>query len=464
MADNFYVTPNGRLMRDVQGGGGSGGRAVQYDVKALDMTPLEMTSALTGVYGPSVKALVQEAQASQGAYLGTFVPHAKRKMAAGRIFTGLTTATAGTAAGSTWHLSAAAGVVPFTHIAPIFQSLETGPITVTSTCVGAIDGLGSSGLPGSLPHSGITYYPGSFGGAASGVIPPRIGPEAPSLLIGDFTPCRALNPNNLGIYWLAIRAYFAGTGYSYRAAQNISGVAGSAGAIEGHGWNQINQNVDGVSVPANFTTNTAQVNQVITGFLTLTDMGGTVGLVTGDSTVAGVGTTSGCISGEVLAVYQLANAGIPMSIMNCGIPGAEPDKYGNFARNAVAQLGRYLSWAAYRVSSINEQCNTAARLEAHWAEAMRFVEACQSAGITAILETCTPQNLGSVANDVFRKALNDRVRAGRDWLVVDVDLAVSDPANPWQYLPAYNSGDNSHPSLAGYQAIAAAAKPVFATA
>jgi lysophospholipase L1-like esterase len=38
--------------------------------------------------------------------------------------------------------------------------------------------------------------------------------------------------------------------------------------------------------------------------------------------------------------------------------------------------------------------------------------------------------------------------------VVDFDKATSDPANPLQFLPAYDSGDHLHPKGTGYSAMA----------
>ena len=166
---------------------------------------------------------------------------------------------------------------------------------------------------------------------------------------------------------------------------------------------------------------------------------------------------------EGLSIYTLSGRGNKYSHMNCGIPGLLLP-FMALSRSTIASMGRYINHAIYRISSINDPCNTQAKQDAHWAEAMRFVEACQVAGITPILETCTPQNLGSVSADQYRKALNDQARAGDgvDWLVIDVDAAVADTGTlSWQYLPAYNSGDNSHPTLTGYQAIdTVAAEPV----
>jgi lysophospholipase L1-like esterase len=40
--------------------------------------------------------------------------------------------------------------------------------------------------------------------------------------------------------------------------------------------------------------------------------------------------------------------------------------------------------------------------------------------------------------------------------VVDFDKLLADPSHPAQLLPAYDSGDHLHPSLAGYRAMAQA--------
>ncbi len=384
----------------------------------------------------------------------------RRTMARGRILTGFNSATASTTAGSTWHLTAVADG-PFTHIAPVFQSLETGTITITSCAVAAI--LGSTA--GALPQSSATYLPVTFGGASSGTMPARIAAGVPSMYMGDMTPCQSLAADTNGMYWLAIRAYFAGTGYSYRTISSVTGLGGSGGQLLNHGWSQLTQVVDGVSVPANFTNSTGGTAQVISGFVTLNAIGGACIATFGDSTVAGVGSASGAVSGEGLSIYTLSAQQYKYSHMNCGIPGASPAAYGAFARNTLQTMGRYINHAIYRISSINDPCSSAAKQNAHWAEAMRFVEQCQDLGITPILETCTPQNLGSVVNDQYRKALNDQARAGDgvDWLVIDVDAAVADTGSlSWQYAAAYNSGDNSHPNLAGYQQIdTVAVRPVL---
>src|SRR5256885_2912408 len=54
-----------------------------------------------------------------------------------------------------------------------------------------------------------------------------------------------------------------------------------------------------------------------------------------------------------------------------------------------------------------------------------------------------------------RSALNEWIRTGKEYDgVIDFDAAVRDPNQPTKFLAQYQSGDNLHPSDAGYQAMA----------
>lgn len=53
-----------------------------------------------------------------------------------------------------------------------------------------------------------------------------------------------------------------------------------------------------------------------------------------------------------------------------------------------------------------------------------------------------------------RQAINDWIRApGHFDAVIDFDKAMRDPQQPQHFLPAYDSGDHLHPSVAGYRAM-----------
>lgn len=54
-----------------------------------------------------------------------------------------------------------------------------------------------------------------------------------------------------------------------------------------------------------------------------------------------------------------------------------------------------------------------------------------------------------------RQTVNEFIRtSGAFDGVIDFDKAIRDPDNPNRLLPEYDSGDNLHPSDAGYQAMA----------
>lgn len=82
--------------------------------------------------------------------------------------------------------------------------------------------------------------------------------------------------------------------------------------------------------------------------------------------------------------------------------------------------------------------------------------------LTVIGGTITP----FVGNDYYhpdaaaeaaRQAINDWIRTpGHFDAVIDFDRVVRDPARPDRLLPAYDSGDHLHPSMAGYRAMAEA--------
>jgi len=82
--------------------------------------------------------------------------------------------------------------------------------------------------------------------------------------------------------------------------------------------------------------------------------------------------------------------------------------------------------------------------------------------LTAIGGTITP----FVGNDYYhpdaaaeaaRQAINAWIRTpGNFDAVIDFDRVVRDPARPDRMLPAYDSGDHLHPSMAGYRAMAVA--------
>jgi len=73
----------------------------------------------------------------------------------------------------------------------------------------------------------------------------------------------------------------------------------------------------------------------------------------------------------------------------------------------------------------------------------------------ATLTPYVPAGYSAPAGEKVREALNDWIRTTKELDgVIDFDKAARDPANPTQYLPAYDSGDHLHPNDAGMKAMA----------
>jgi lysophospholipase L1-like esterase len=73
----------------------------------------------------------------------------------------------------------------------------------------------------------------------------------------------------------------------------------------------------------------------------------------------------------------------------------------------------------------------------------------------ATLTPYVPAGYSAPAGEKVREALNDWIRTTKELDgIIDFDKATRDPANPTQYLPAYDSGDHLHPNDAGMKAMA----------
>jgi len=71
-------------------------------------------------------------------------------------------------------------------------------------------------------------------------------------------------------------------------------------------------------------------------------------------------------------------------------------------------------------------------------------------------------NVFTPENEAKRQAVNQWIRTTREFDgVADYDLALRDPSNPVQLLPAYDFGDGIHPNDAGHEALARAIAPLL---
>jgi lysophospholipase L1-like esterase len=92
----------------------------------------------------------------------------------------------------------------------------------------------------------------------------------------------------------------------------------------------------------------------------------------------------------------------------------------------------------------------------------QMIERAHTHGIKVIGATITPYTESDyyhpgAESEADRQAINQWIRTpGHFDAVVDFDKVVRDPAHPAQLLPAYDSGDHLHPSVAGYEAMGSA--------
>ncbi len=88
----------------------------------------------------------------------------------------------------------------------------------------------------------------------------------------------------------------------------------------------------------------------------------------------------------------------------------------------------------------------------------QIIERAHAHGIKVFGGTLTPYEGAlyfSPQGETKRQAVNEWIRSGKAFDgVIDFDAAVRDPQHPSKFLPAYQSGDNLHPSNAGYKLMA----------
>jgi lysophospholipase L1-like esterase len=161
---------------------------------------------------------------------------------------------------------------------------------------------------------------------------------------------------------------------------------------------------------------------------------------------------------------RLIAANVPLSVLDGGISGNEllssgvgvlgPSGLSRFSLDALAQAG---VTDVIQAEGINDIGAGASASEVMGADQQLIADA-HAAGVKIQLGTLIPAG-GSIGLNAAAEAVRQQVNA---WIrtqqlsdgVVDFDAAVRDPSDPSQMNAAYASGDEIHPNLAGYQAMA----------
>jgi lysophospholipase L1-like esterase len=158
-----------------------------------------------------------------------------------------------------------------------------------------------------------------------------------------------------------------------------------------------------------------------------------------------------------------------MAVLNAGIAGnrvltggtSGPNVQARFDRDVLVQPG---VTHVIVLEGINDIGNASTSPTPSAADIIaghkQLIERAHELGLRIFGATLTPFTgvnppYYSPEGEAKRQAVNEWIRTSGEYDgVIDFDEATRDPANPTQFLPAYDSGDHLHPSDAGYEAMA----------
>jgi lysophospholipase L1-like esterase len=168
-----------------------------------------------------------------------------------------------------------------------------------------------------------------------------------------------------------------------------------------------------------------------------------------------------------LLAKRLAQAtGPKLAVLNAGIAGnrvlldnAGPNALARFDRDVLSQTGVTHVIVMEGINDIgqgrsNPLPSATDLITAHRQLIMRA----HARGLKIFGATLTPfEGAGywTAEGEAKRAALNEWIRTSKEYDgVIDFDAAVRDPNRPTKFVERFQSGDNLHPSDAGYQAMA----------
>ena len=173
---------------------------------------------------------------------------------------------------------------------------------------------------------------------------------------------------------------------------------------------------------------------------------------------------------DVLARRLLGSREPPKAVVNAGIggnrvlaPGNGPSALARFDRDVLMQPGVTHVVLLEGINDLGRGTAPRDPRDSVTADDIIFgyqqlITRAHERGLVIYGATLTP--IGGMTRptnatvDAKRQAINEWIRtSGQFDGVIDFEAAVRDPAQPDRMLPAYDSGDNLHPSDAGYRAM-----------
>lgn len=167
---------------------------------------------------------------------------------------------------------------------------------------------------------------------------------------------------------------------------------------------------------------------------------------------------------NVLAARLVRGDGPPLAVANAGISGgrvltygAGPSALARFERDVLATPGLTHVILLEGINDIGRSAIDGVTAEDIIFGYRQLIARAHDRGIVIFGATLTPagpRTNFTPALEARRAAVNAFIRTSGEFDgVIDFDAVTRDPANPMQFLPAYDSGDHLHPGDAGYRAM-----------
>jgi lysophospholipase L1-like esterase len=169
---------------------------------------------------------------------------------------------------------------------------------------------------------------------------------------------------------------------------------------------------------------------------------------------------------DLLAKRIAQASGQKLAVVNAGIAGnrvlldgAGPSALARFDRDVITQPGVTHVIVLEGINDIGQgRSNPLPSVPDLIAGHRQLIMRAHARGLKIFGATLTPYEGAAYATpegEAKRAALNEWIRTSKEYDgVIDFDAATRDPNQPTRFLAAYNSGDNLHPSDAGYKAMA----------
>jgi lysophospholipase L1-like esterase len=167
---------------------------------------------------------------------------------------------------------------------------------------------------------------------------------------------------------------------------------------------------------------------------------------------------------NVLAARMLRSGDPVRAVVNAGISGgrvltygAGPSALARFERDVLATPGLTHVILLEGINDIGRSAIDGVTAEDIIFGYRQLIARAHDRGIAIFGATLTPagpRTNYTPALEAKRAAVNAFIRTSGEFDgVIDFDAVTRDPANPLQFLPAYDSGDHLHPGDAGYRAM-----------